>query len=61
MNSYRVWLRSKPGFYEQYDGKVDVLAENKDAAISRALSTLKNGAFPDRGPAMWTVEKVEEN
>lgn len=59
MTKYRVWIRSVPGFYEQYDGKVDVQAEDVDEAKEIALRTLKAGAFPDRSRSMWRVEKVE--
>ena len=59
MNKYKVWLRSKAGFYEQYNGHVDVVANNDNDAISRAFFKLKTGAFPDRDSSMWRVEKVE--
>lgn len=59
MNKYRVWVRSTPGFYEQYDGKVDVFAEDEEQARERALRELRRGAFPDRGPSMWKIERVE--
>lgn len=56
---FRVWIRSVPGFYEQYDGKVDVFAEDEAQARTRALQELKRGAFPDRGASMWRIERVE--
>lgn len=56
---YHVWLRSVPGFYEQYDGKVSVYARDDDEAIELAFDKLKRGAFPDRSRSMWRVEKVE--
>lgn len=59
LTKYRVWLRSTPGFYEQYDGKVDVFAEDTEQAKDRAFDELRRGAFPDRGRAMWNVERVE--
>jgi hypothetical protein len=59
MANYKVWMRSKAGFYEQYDGFVDVYAKDDSDAISKALRKLKTGAFPDRNNSMWTVEKVE--
>ena len=59
LNKYSVWLRSRPGFYERYDGKVDVWAENDDDAIERAFRELKRGAFPDRSRDMWRVDRVE--
>ena len=59
LKQYSVWLRSRPGFYEQYDGKVDVWAENDDDAIERAFRELKRGTFPDRSRDMWRVDRVE--
>ena len=56
---YRVWLRSKPGMYEQYKGKVDVTAFSEDDAVETALRKLRAGAFPDRTADMWIIEKVE--
>jgi hypothetical protein len=56
---YRVWMRSTPGFYEQYSGKVDVWAEDEEQAEERAFQELRRGAFPDRGRTMWRVEKIE--
>ncbi len=58
MKRYRVWLRSKPGFYEQYDGKIDVYADSDEQAIDEAFRELKH-TFPERGRSMWKVEKVE--
>lgn len=61
--SYRVWLRSVPGMYEQYDGKVDVkvdvYATNEDDALEAAFYKLKTSAFPHRHRNMWYVEKIE--
>ena len=59
MRQFRVWLRSVPGFYEQYDGKVDVWAEDEDQAKDRAFLELKRGAFPDRARNMWKIERIE--
>ena len=56
---FRVWLRSVPGFYEQYSGKVDVYACDEEQAKARAFMELKRGAFPDRSAAMWKIERVE--
>lgn len=56
---YRVWLRSTPGFYEQYDGYVDVNAEDTDEAKEKAIEKLRRTSFPDRSRNMWRVEKVE--
>ena len=56
---YRVWIRSTPGFYAQYNGKVDVVADDPEQAEDRAFRELKRGAFPDRGRSMWQVEKIE--
>lgn len=59
MKKYEVWMRSRPGMYAQYDGKVTVYADNDEDAIDMALLKLKRGAFPDRSRDMWIVEKVE--
>lgn len=59
MTHYRVWLRSKPGPYAQYDGKVDVWAEDTEQARSRAFAQLRASTFPDRPASMWTVDRIE--
>lgn len=59
MKTYHVWLRSRPGFYAQYDGKVKVVAYSDDDAVEKALCKLKRGAFSDRDRSMWIIEKVE--
>jgi hypothetical protein len=45
---YRVWIRSRPGHYAQYDGNVDVFVDDGEAAIKAALDRLKRTSFPDR-------------
>jgi hypothetical protein len=57
---YRVWMRSRPGPYAQYDGKVDVTADDDEAAVDAAFDKLKRGAFLDRSRGMWRVERVEQ-
>ena len=59
MNKYNVWLRSKPGMYEQYNGKVMVYAEHEEEAVDRAFRKLKRTTFPHRPRGMWRVDKVE--
>lgn len=59
MKNYRVWLKSVPGMFAQYDGKVEVRASSEDDAINMALRKLRTGAFPDRTNNMWKIEKVE--
>jgi hypothetical protein len=59
MKRYKVWLRSVPGMYEQYDGYVEVAAEDDEDAIERALSKLKRTSFPGRNRGMWNVHRVE--
>lgn len=56
---YRVWIRSVPGMYAQYDGHVDVHAYDENEAVDKALRKLKNTSFPDRSRSMWIVDKVE--
>lgn len=59
MSRFRVWIRSVPGFYAQYDGYKDVYAEDAEQAKERALRELRRGAFPDRNDSMWRVERIE--
>jgi len=61
MNKYYVYMRTVPGMFTQYDGRVEVYAENDDQAIERAFHKLKKGAFPDYSRGMWKVEKVERS
>lgn len=58
MKPYRVNLRSKSGFWEQYSGHVDVLAESYDDAVERAIDRLRRGAFFDRPRDAWIVERI---
>jgi hypothetical protein len=60
LSRFRVWIRSVPGFYEQYDGKVDVWAEDDEQAKERAFAELKRGVFPERSRDMWKVERIEK-
>lgn len=59
MDRYRIWLRSVPGPYEQYAGKVDVTADSPTSAQARALGELQRTSFPDRSPGMWRIERIE--
>lgn len=59
-DKYRVWFKSVPGFYEQYNGKVEVYAADEDEAIELALLKLRRGSFSDRDDSMWTVTNVEK-
>lgn len=59
MKKYRVWLRSKPGFYEQYSCNLIVISKDENDAIKRALIELKKTTFEDRSSDSWIVEKVE--
>ena len=56
MNSYRVWMHSRPAMCRTfYEGKVDVRAENDDEAIEVAISR----AAGVHGHRDWKVERVE--
>lgn len=59
---YRVYLRSTPGFYAQYDGHVDVVSRSsdRDDIFRAAVRQLARGAFFDR-PSLdfWKLEKIE--
>lgn len=59
MKNYRVWLKSVPGMFTQYDGKVDVKAQDEDTAVKNALRKLRTGVFSDRTDRMWKIQKVE--
>lgn len=59
-NKYRVWIRSRPGMYEQYDGYVDVYASSEDTAGTAAKQKLKRTSFPDRSSDMWIIERTEK-
>lgn len=61
MNKYIVRLTSKPGFYSQYTGNVEVYANNDEEAVDNAFSKLKRGSFPDRDRNMWRVLSVSRN
>lgn len=54
----RVWYRTRPGPFEQYDGYVDVLAYNRRDAEAKAFAKLRI-AHPNKGRDMWKIEKVE--
>lgn len=56
---YVVHLKSVPGMYAQYNGKIRVMAKDDEDAVEEALMKLKRGAFPDRNRDMWRVESVE--
>lgn len=58
MSKYCVWLKSVPGMYEQYSGKITVFANSEDIAIDRVFQKLR-GSFPERSRSMWKIEKIE--
>ena len=55
---YRVYVRSVPGFYEQYNGFVEVYAYDAIDAAEKALVKLRTTSFPDRHKNMWKIEAV---
>lgn len=57
-SQWEVYLRSTPGPYAQYNGRVLVYATSSTEAVEQAFKELKRGAFPDRGRNMWKVESV---
>lgn len=58
--SYRVHLSSVPApGSTYYSGYVDVFAADEDDAISRAITKLKRGAFPERNSSSWIIDDVE--
>ncbi len=56
----RVWLRSAPGMWAQYDGHVDVTVRTFDNAFREAVRKLARTSFPDR-PALdsWRFVRLE--
>lgn len=56
---YRVWLKTVGGFYEQYNGYVDVYAENMEDGVQRAIDRLRDESFPDYPRNYWKVLRVE--
>jgi hypothetical protein len=59
MIAFRVWLRSVPGPYEQYDGYVDVVVEDPDEAFAAAVRQLRRTSFPERSSGFWKLERLE--
>lgn len=59
MTNYRVFLKSVPGPFEQYDGYVDVWSEDEQEARYDAVQKLRRTSFPDRALDMWKVTSVE--
>lgn len=58
---YRVWLRSTPGMFAQYDGHVDVSTRDDDGygIFMAAVRQLRRTSFPERGPDAWKLERYE--
>lgn len=55
----RVYMHSKPGFWEHYEGHVDVETLNVADAPRLAARKLKRTTFPDRGLSAWVIKRVE--
>ena len=58
---YRVYLHSKAGFWEHYDGYVDVEAPTPHDAAVVARQQLRRTTFPDRPLNSWVTDKIETN
>jgi len=58
-SKYRVWLKTVGGFHAQYNGYVDVFAENMEDGVQRAIDRLRNESFPDYPRHFWQVLRVE--
>lgn len=58
MPLWRVQMVSRPGFYAQYDGHVDVHCDSHDDEdiFQAAVRKLRATAFPERGAACWRME-----
>lgn len=61
LRRYRVWMRSTPGMYAQYDGHVDVTTRDDDSygIFMAAVRELRLTSFPDRGAGCWKLERFE--
>jgi hypothetical protein len=59
MSKYRVYMRSTGGFYEQYEGYVDVRVSEDDSLFMAAVRELKRTAFPDRSSDCWRLISSE--
>lgn len=58
--NYRVYLHSTPSpGMEYYDGYVDVVADDEEQAVDRAMDKLSRTSFPDRNRSCWRVDRVE--
>jgi len=55
----RVYLKSVPGPYAQYDGYVDVPEPDNGDPFLAAVNKLRRTSFPDRRVDMWICEKIE--
>ena len=60
----KVFLKSRPGLYERYNGSVIINIANEeiddDASIkSKAVEKLRQTSFPDRDMSMWVMESWE--
>lgn len=58
-NQYRVYVRSKPGMYAQYDGYVDVWVREDQDIFDQAVRELRRTSFPDRSRDMWRLDRIE--
>jgi hypothetical protein len=60
----RVWLHSKLGMWEFYDGYADVIVSDVSKAFEAAcanpgLTLPGGGAFPERPASSWVLERIE--
>ena len=51
---YRVYLKSVPGMYAQYEGPVEVWSDGKDLFLD-AVRKLRSTSFPDRHTDQWRM------
>lgn len=57
---YRCHLRSAPGMWAQYEGHVDVWANDESEVFERAVRQLARSSFPDRpNLSSWRLERIE--
>ena len=55
---YRVYMRTVPGMYAQYDGHVDVWSDGEELFLD-AVRQLRRTSFKDYSADMWRMTGSE--
>ncbi len=56
--NYEITIRSRPGFYEQYEKTLRIFADDEAQAEDRAYREMRLD-FPDRGRSMWKTVSIK--